>query len=165
MEQNSNTEIAIFAAGCFWGVELEFSKMDGVISAESGYIGGHKERPTYYEVCDGGTGHAEAVRITFDPGRVSFGRLVEEFFNLHDPTTLNRQGPDVGEQYRSAIFYTNPAQMAIAQGAIAQLTASNEFGSPIVTQVLPADTFWRAEEYHQKYFEKRGMESCHIRRK
>jgi peptide-methionine (S)-S-oxide reductase len=165
MEQNSNTEIAIFAAGCFWGVELEFSRMDGVLSAESGYIGGRKERPTYHEVCEGGTGHAEAVRITFDPSQISYGRLVEEFFNLHDPTTLNRQGPDVGEQYRSAIFYTNPAQMAIAQAAKAQLAESKEFDNPIVTQILPADTFWRAEEYHQKYFEKRGMDSCHIRRK
>jgi methionine-S-sulfoxide reductase len=165
MDNNSNSETAIFAAGCFWGVELEFAKMPGVISTEVGYIGGHKSQPTYEEVCSHVTGHAEAVRIEFDPGQISYGRLVEEFFNLHDPTTLNRQGPDVGEQYRSAIFVTSPVQRAIAESAIAQLTTSKEFDQPIVTKVESEGTFWPAEDYHQQYFAKRGMESCHIRRK
>lgn len=165
MEMNSNREIATFAAGCFWGVELEFGKHPGVFSTKVGYIGGHKVNPGYYEVCDGDTGHAEAVEIEFDPNVVSFETLVHEFFNLHDPTTLNRQGPDIGEQYRSAIFTHSAEQEAVARKVINELTESGEFNLPIVTQVVPAGRFWDAEEYHQKYFERRGMASCHIRRK
>lgn len=165
MESNQNRELATFAAGCFWGVELEFGKMDGVISTRVGYTGGAKNEPTYQEVCEGDTGHAEAVLIEFEPTVVSYKALVEEFFNLHDPTTLNRQGPDFGEQYRSAIFIHSPEQEATARQAIAELAASGELDSPIVTQVVPAGKFWDAEEYHQKYFERRGLASCHVRRK
>lgn len=138
--------------------------MDGVLTTRVGYTGGAKDAPTYQEVCEGDTGHAEAVLIEFDPTVVSFKTLVEEFFNLHDPTTINRQGPDFGEQYRSAIFVHSPEQTAIAQQVISELTASGEFGAPIVTQVVLAGKFWDAEEYHQKYFERRGMASCHVRR-
>lgn len=165
MEVSQNRELATFAAGCFWGVELEFGKMEGVLSTRVGYTGGAKDEPTYREVCDGDTGHAEAVLIEFDPNVVSYKALVEEFFNLHDPTTLNRQGPDVGEQYRSAIYFHSPDQQATAQHAIEELAASGELDAPIVTEVVPAGRFWDAEEYHQKYFERRGMASCHIRRK
>lgn len=165
MVDTSNIQTATFAAGCFWGVELEYGKVPGVYATEVGYIGGTKTNPTYYEVCDGDTGHAEAVQIKFDPGIVSYETLVREFFDLHDPTTLNRQGPDFGEQYRSAIFTHSDEQREIAERVIADLAGSGEFDRPIVTQVLPAGTFWPAEEYHQKYFERRGMASCHIRRK
>jgi peptide-methionine (S)-S-oxide reductase len=160
-----NTELATFAAGCFWGVELEFGKIDGVHATKVGYTGGHTSNPGYHEVCDGDSGHAEAVEIEFDPSIVSYEFLVREFFNLHDPTTLNRQGADFGEQYRSGIFYHSPDQKAIAEKVIRELTDSAEFDRPIVTQVEPAGRFWDAEEYHQKYFERRGMASCHIRRK
>lgn len=162
---NTNTELATFAAGCFWGVELEFAKHTGVLGTKVGYTGGHQSNPTYHEVCDGDSGHAEAVEIEFDPTQVSFEFLVRDFFNLHDPTTLNRQGPDVGEQYRSAIFYHSPEQKETAQRIIRELSEAGEFEREIVTQVMPAGIFWDAEEYHQKYFERRGMASCHIRRK
>jgi peptide-methionine (S)-S-oxide reductase len=158
-------EFATFAAGCFWGVELEFGKLPGVSGTKVGYTGGAKDNPSYYEVCDGDTGHAEAVQIEFDPGVVTYERLVREFFDLHDPTTLNRQGADIGDQYRSAIFYHSPQQKEVVEAVIKELTEAGEFDRPIVTQVLPAGTFWDAEEYHQKYFERRGMASCHIRRK
>lgn len=161
----SNVQTATFAAGCFWGVELEFGKIPGVLSTEVGYTGGAKSNPTYYEVCDGDTGHAEAVQIHFDAGVVSYETLVREFFDLHDPTTLNRQGPDHGEQYRSAIFTHSDEQREVAERVVADLSASGEFDRPIVTQIVPASTFWKAEEYHQKYFERRGLASCHIRRK
>lgn len=162
---DTKRELATFAAGCFWGVELEFGKLGGVLATKVGYTGGHQSNPGYYEVCDGDTGHAEAVEIEFDPTVVSFEFLVREFFNLHDPTTLNRQGPDAGEQYRSAIFYHSPEQKAVAEKVIQELEAVKEFDRPIVTQLVPAGVFWDAEEYHQKYFERRGMASCHIRRK
>ena len=162
---DTERELATFAAGCFWGVELEFGKIPGVSATKVGYIGGEKSSPTYYEVCDGDTGHAEAVEIEFDPSVVPYEFLVREFFNLHDPTTLNRQGPDLGDQYRSAIFTHSPEQRAVAEKVIRELTETGEFDRPIVTQVEPAMTFWDAEEYHQKYFERRGMASCHIRRK
>jgi peptide-methionine (S)-S-oxide reductase len=161
----SNIQTATFAAGCFWGVELEFGKVPGVLSTEVGYTGGSKAEPTYYEVCDGDTGHAEAVQIQFDPGVVSYETLVREFFDLHDPTTLNRQGPDVGDQYRSAVFVHSDEQREVVERVVAELSQSGEFDRPIVTQIFPAGTFWRAEDYHQQYFEKRGMASCHIRRK
>jgi peptide-methionine (S)-S-oxide reductase len=161
----SNIQTATFAAGCFWGVELEFGKVPGVLSTEVGYTGGSEAEPTYYEVCDGDTGHAEAVQIQFDPGVVSYETLVREFFDLHDPTTLNRQGPDVGDQYRSAVFVHSDEQREVVERVVAELSQSGEFDRPIVTQIFPAGTFWRAEDYHQQYFEKRGMASCHIRRK
>lgn len=162
---NQDRELATFAAGCFWGVELEFGKLEGVISTKVGYTGGQTSNPGYHEVCDGDTGHAEAVQIEFDPAVVNYEFLVNEFFNLHDPTTLNRQGPDVGEQYRSAIYFHSAEQEAVAKKVIGELSASGEFDRAIVTEVVPAVQFWDAEEYHQKYFERRGMASCHIRRK
>lgn len=165
MNPNPKTEIATFAAGCFWGVQLEFNKMFGVLQTKAGYTGGQKNEPGYYEVCEGRTGHAEAVEIHFDPSVVSFEDLAREFFNLHDPTTLNRQGPDVGDQYRSAIFYHSPEQRATAEQLIKEVDESGEFVDRVVTQVLPAEKFWDAEDYHQHYFAKRGMASCHIRRK
>jgi len=158
-------EFATFAAGCFWGVELEFGQIPGVLSTRVGYTGGDRNDPTYYEVCDGDTGHAEAVLIEFDPTVVSYEHLLREFFNLDDPTTLNRQGPDIGEQYRSAVFYHSLTQKEITERVIDELGKSGEFSRPIVTQIVPAGKFWDAEEYHQKYLEKRGMASCHIRRK
>jgi peptide-methionine (S)-S-oxide reductase len=160
-----NTQLATFAAGCFWGVELEFGKLPGVLGTRVGYTAGQSSNPTYYDVCDGDTGHAEAVEIEFDPSVVTYEALVREFFNLHDPTTLNSQGPDVGDQYRSGIYVHSPEQREVAERVIKELTDSGEFRLPIVTEVKPAATFWEAEEYHQKYFERRGMASCHIRRK
>lgn len=165
METPSHIELATFAAGCFWVVELEFGAIDGVLATRVGYTGGIHEDPSYYEVCDGDTGHAEGVEITFDPSVVSYEHLVQEFFDLHDPTTLNRQGPDVGNQYRSAIFTHSDQQAETAKRVIEELVAKEEFDAPIVTEVLPAGQFWEAEEYHQKYLMKRGMASCHIRRK
>lgn len=158
----SQTETATFAAGCFWGVEESFRIMPGVIATEVGYTGGHLANPDYYTVCDGNTGHAEAVQITFDPSQISYETLLAAFFELHDPTQLNRQGPDVGEQYRSAVFYHSPAQKSAAEARIALLRESGVFPSPIVTQVVPAAPFYRAEEYHQKYLLKRGLSTCHI---
>ncbi|SCA57441.1 Peptide methionine sulfoxide reductase MsrA [Candidatus Terasakiella magnetica] len=154
---------ATFAAGCFWGVEARFREQDGVVDAEVGYTDGHKLDPTYHEVCTDTTGHVEAVQLSFDPDRVSFDDLVELFFNLHNPTTLNRQGPDVGSQYRSAIFYHNDEQKQIAEKIIDQLNQQNRFADPIVTQIAPATTFYRAEEYHQRYFDKKGQKgSCYF---
>ncbi|WP_135079964.1 peptide-methionine (S)-S-oxide reductase MsrA [Terasakiella sp. SH-1] len=147
---------ATYAAGCFWGVEARFREQTGVIDAEVGYIGGHKLNPTYHEVCTDTTGHAEAVHLTYDPARVSFEDLIELFFNLHDPTTLNRQGPDIGSQYRSAIFYHDDAQKEAAEKIISQLNHDQRFADPIITQVVPTSTFYRAEEYHQRYFDKMG---------
>ncbi len=155
-------EKATFGAGCFWGVEVEFGRIPGVIYTAVGYEGGKTERPTYKDVCTDRTGHAEVVELTFDPAKVSYERLVEAFFELHDPTQLNRQGPDWGTQYRSAIFFHSPEQEATAKKVIEKLTAEQRFRKPIVTQVVPAQTFWKAEEYHQKYLEKRGAISCHI---
>src|SRR5690606_2590310 len=146
----AQTETAILAAGCFWCVEAVFDDLIGVESVESGYIGGHVENPTYSQVCDGNTGHAEAVRITFNPEQISYDELLEVFFHVHDPTQLNRQGNDVGEQYRSAIFYLNDAQREAAEKAIA--AAQLDWPSRIVTQVTPATRFWEAEDYHQEYF-------------
>ena len=150
------TETATFAAGCFWGVEERFRKLPGVLEAEVGYTGGWKPDPTYHDVCTDKTGHAEAVRVTFDPDVISYEQLVAAFFAMHDPTTLNRQGPDVGKQYRSAIFAETPAQAATAQAVLDDLQSKRNGTRPIVTEVVPATTFWRAEEYHQRYNEKRG---------
>ncbi|WP_417794303.1 peptide-methionine (S)-S-oxide reductase MsrA [Terasakiella pusilla] len=153
---------ATFAAGCFWGVEARFRDQTGVEDAEVGYTAGHKKDPTYREVCTDTTGHAEAVQLVYDPERISYEDLLEVFFNLHDPTTLNRQGPDVGSQYRSGIYYHTDAQQKLAEEAIKSLTERHVFGAPIVTEVLPATTFYRAEEYHQQYFEKTGRHgSCY----
>jgi peptide-methionine (S)-S-oxide reductase len=157
-----STEKATFGAGCFWGVEATFRQIAGVTDVAVGYEGGTLVNPTYKDVCTDRTGHAEVVEIDFDPSRVSYDALVRVFFENHDPTTKNRQGPDVGGQYRSAIFHHSPEQKAIGQRIIAELGAAGKFRRPIVTEVVPAQTFYRAEEYHQRYLEKRGMASCHI---
>ncbi len=149
-------EEATFAAGCFWGVEAAFRKVDGVLSTEVGYTGGHSEDPDYRAVCSGRTGHAEAVRLTFDPARVSYEELLELFWGLHDPTTLNRQGPDVGTQYRSAIFSHGPEQESAATASKQRLTAAGRFRAAVVTEIVPAGPFHRAEAVHQQYFEKQG---------
>lgn len=157
-------QTATFAAGCFWGVEAKFRDQTGVVDAAVGYTGGHKLDPTYKEVCTDTTGHAEAVQVTFDPDRISYEDLLDVFFNLHDPTTINRQGPDVGSQYRSAIFTHDEAQQEKATSILQQLNASNKFPDPIVTQIVPATTFYRAEEYHQRYFDKMGKRGpCYFR--
>jgi peptide-methionine (S)-S-oxide reductase len=156
------TEKATFGAGCFWGVEVKFGQIPGVLETAVGYEGGELEHPTYKEVCTDRTGHAEVVQITFDPERVSYETLLDTFFELHDPTQLNRQGPDYGSQYRSAIFYHSDAQKTAAEKKIEELKVEGRFSKPIATVVVPAETFWKAEEYHQKYLEKRGMAACHI---
>ena len=158
----SSIETATFAAGCFWGVESEFAQTPGVLNTAVGYCGGQKENPTYKEVCSGTTGHAEVCQVEFDSSRTSFENLLEKFFSLHNPTTINRQGPDVGTQYRSAIFFHNDDQKQAAEKMIATLTEARRFSSPIVTQVVPFEKFWRAEEYHQKYFEKNGGGHCNL---
>ena len=155
-------EKATFGAGCFWGVEARFQQVPGVLETAVGYEGGALENPTYKDVCTDRTGHAEVVELTFDPHRVSYAALLDLFFELHDPTQVNRQGPDWGTQYRTVVFFHSPEQEAAARGAIAHLDASHKYAKPIATQVVPAGTFWRAEEYHQKYLEKRGAVSCHI---
>jgi len=149
------TQKAIFAAGCFWGVEAKFRKVPGVISTRVGYIGGQFTEPTYKDVCSHQTGHAEAIEITFDPSKASYDELLDIFWSIHNPTTLNRQGPDVGTQYRSAIFYLNSNQKEKAINSKAKLGTSKRFKKPIVTQIVPASDFWEAEEYHQQYEEKR----------
>ena len=147
-----------FAAGCFWGVEAEFKKLKGVRSTTCGYTGGQKENPTYKEVCTGKTGHAEAVEIEFDENVISFEELLNAFWNMHDPTTLNRQGPDVGSQYRSAIFYFSDEQKKLAENS------KESFSNPkIVTEIIPAEKFWPAEDYHQDYFDKNHDACCHTK--
>lgn len=153
---------ATFGAGCFWGVEANFRQLPGVLDTAVGYEGGHLSDPTYRDVCTDLTGHAEVVEIDYNPEIIRYEQLLEAFFSLHDPTQLNRQGPDYGTQYRSAIFYRTPDQQAAAEAMIAQLTEEKRFSAPIVTQVVPAQTFWRAEDYHQRYLEKRGLNTCHI---
>jgi peptide-methionine (S)-S-oxide reductase len=156
-------EKATFGAGCFWGVEAAFAAIPGVTATAVGYEGGAMERPTYKDVCTDRTGHAEVVELDFDPEKVSYGQVLDAFFELHDPTTLNRQGPDWGAQYRSAIFFHSAEQENQAKAKIEELTAKGHFQTKrIVTKIEPAQTFWRAEEYHQKYLEKRGQASCHI---
>ncbi|HEX8235306.1 MAG TPA: peptide-methionine (S)-S-oxide reductase MsrA [Abditibacteriaceae bacterium] len=154
-------EKATFGAGCFWGVEEAFRQTPGVTSTAVGYAGGTLDNPTYEQVCTGRTGHAEVVQVEFDPAQVSYEQLLQVFWENHNPTQLNRQGPDVGTQYRSAIFYHSPEQQAAAQRSKQQLEASGRFNRPVVTQIEAASTFYRAEEYHQQYLEKRGMRSCH----
>jgi peptide-methionine (S)-S-oxide reductase len=149
------TEKATFGAGCFWGVEAEFRKVEGVVDATVGYSGGALENPTYKDVCSGTTGHAEVVEVEYDPSKVSYEELLEVFWENHDPTTLNRQGPDVGTQYRSAIFFHTPEQEAAARAS--KERAQDRFKKPIVTEITPAAEFYRAEEYHQRYFEKNRL--------
>jgi len=158
-----STEKTTFGAGCFWGVEAAFAAIPGVTATAVGYEGGQLDRPTYKDVCTDTTGHAEVVELDFDPARVTYNQILDAFFALHDPTTLNRQGPDWGAQYRSAIFFHSPEQEAQALEKIEQLTEEGVFKPKrVVTKVEPAQTFWRAEEYHQRYLEKRGQASCHI---
>ena len=154
-------EKALFGAGCFWGVEHFFREVPGVIDAVSGYAGGKVDHPTYKQVCSDTTGHAEVVEVTFDPAKVSYGKLVELFFKMHDPTQLNRQGPDFGTQYRSVIFTNSPEQNRVAKEELEKAKASGRYKRPIVTAIEPAKPFWPAEDYHQRYFEKHGG-SCHI---
>lgn len=159
---DTKTELATFGAGCFWGVEEDFRHIPGVLSTAVGYSGGTMVNPTYRDVCTGSTGHAEVVQIEFDPSVVGYETLVEAFFRLHNPTTMNRQGPDVGTQYRSAIFTHSPEQAEIAQKVKDRLTEAKAFPRPIVTEITPASPFYRAEEYHQLYLAKRGQKSCRI---
>lgn len=155
-------EQATFGAGCFWGVEETFRKLPGVIETAVGYMGGTTENPTYEQVCTDRTGHAEVMQVTYDSEKISYEKLLEIFWNSHNPTTLNRQGPDVGTQYRSAIFYHTPQQKEIAEKSKEELEKSGKWKSPIVTEITPAQNFWKAEEYHQKYLMKRGEDACHI---
>lgn len=155
-------ETATFGAGCFWGVEVKFRQTPGVSDAAVGYAGGKTENPSYEDVCTDETGHAEVVQVTFDPAKVSYEQLLDVFWNSHNPTTLNRQGPDVGTQYRSVIFYHSPEQKAVAEASKDKLQRSGKFQRPVVTQIEPAPKFYRAEEYHQRYLEKRGLAACHI---
>ncbi len=162
MPQTPSLEKATFGAGCFWGVEYNFRRVPGVVEAFSGYSGGKSANPTYRQVCNGDTYHAEVVEVTFDPQKVSYVKLVEFFFKMHDPTQLNRQGPDYGTQYRSVIFIHSEEQRKVAQEVIKKLTADKKYAQPIVTVVEDAKPFWKAEEYHQKFFEKNGGPTCHI---
>jgi methionine-S-sulfoxide reductase len=162
LEDNSDMtkQTAIIAAGCFWGVQYYFDQVPGVLSTAVGYTGGHKQNPTYEDVCYTDTGHAEAVRVEFDPEVLSYEKLLLHFFRIHDPTQLNRQGPDVGEQYRSAIFYTDDSQKKITKDIIASL--QRNYKKPIVTQLVPAVTFFLAEDYHQKFTQRTGRGMCHV---
>ncbi len=156
------TQKATFAAGCFWGVEVTFRQVKGVTSAQVGYTGGKTQNPTYQDVCTGTTGHAEAVEVEYDPGLVPYEDLLDVFWNNHDPTTRNRQGPDVGTQYRSAIFSHSPEQEAAALASKQKLEASGRFNNPIATEITPASEFYGAEEYHQQYLVKRGLAHCQM---
>jgi peptide-methionine (S)-S-oxide reductase len=155
-------EKATFGAGCFWGVEAAFRQIKGVVSTAVGYMGGTLAGPTYQDVCTDRTGHAEVVQVEFDPAQVSYQDLLRVFWENHDPTTLNRQGPDVGTQYRSVIFFHTPEQEAAAQASKDALAKSGAYRRPIVTEIQPAANFWKAEEYHQQYLEKRGLAHCHL---
>ncbi len=155
-------EIAMFGAGCFWGVEEAFRRVEGVTATTVGYAGGNLDNPTYRDVCSGRTGHAEVVQVEFDPACVSYAELLELFWSLHDPTQLNRQGPDVGTQYRSAIFHNSAEQEKIATSSKEAIEKSGRFGRPVVTEILPLPTFWRAEEYHQQYIARGGPGACAI---
>jgi len=155
-------EKATFAAGCFWGVEAEFRKIRGVTSTAVGYEGGHTTNPSYQDVCTDKTGHAEVVQVEYDPQQVTYEELLNVFWENHDPTQVNRQGPDVGTQYRSAIFFHTEEQKRVAEASKSDRSSSGRYRRPIATEILPAQPFWRAEEYHQQYLEKRGLASCHI---
>jgi peptide-methionine (S)-S-oxide reductase len=162
MARDTGRETAYFAAGCFWGVEAAFRKVPGVVDTAVGYMGGTTEDPTYEEVCTGATGHAETVAVVFDPLVVSYAALLEVFWDIHDPTTGDRQGPDVGTQYRSAIFTTSPEQRSEALASLERRQRSGWYSRPITTVISPAGPFYRAEEYHQRYFEKQGVRGCRI---
>jgi len=153
---------ALLGAGCFWGVEAAFRQVEGVLATAVGYSGGRKENPSYEDVCSGRTGHAEVVEVEYDPSKVSYDKLLDVFWENHDPTTLNRQGPDVGEQYRSAIFTLAPEQETAARASKERLEKSGRYKRPIVTEITPASKFYRAEEYHQRYLEKHGLAHCRI---
>lgn len=155
-------EKATFAAGCFWGIEESFRALPGVVDTAVGFMGGTTDSPSYREVCTGRTGHAEVVHLEYDPTKVSYEKLLETFWECHDPTTLNRQGPDVGSQYRSAIYFHTPAQEVAARASLERADSSGRFRRPIVTAIEPASAFWRAEEYHQRYLEKRGEAACRV---
>ena len=155
-------ELATFGAGCFWGVEVTFRNVKGVKEALVGYLGGTLPNPTYKDVCTGRTGHAEVVQVEFDPAQVTFERLLDLFWENHNPTTLNRQGPDSGTQYRSGIFYHSPAQKTAAEESKRKLEASGKFARPVVTEITPTSEFYIAEDYHQRYLEKRGLAACHV---
>lgn len=155
---------AMFGAGCFWGVEVAFRNVEGVIDTAVGYAGGHVENPTYQQVCSDQTGHAEVVHLTYDPEKVSYDQLLEVFWTNHDPTQLDRQGPDFGSQYRTCIFYYTSEQKAAAEASKNALDESGGLSDPVVTTIEEAPTFWRAEDYHQRYLEKRGLASCHVKR-
>ena len=155
-------QTASFAAGCFWGVEARFREVGGVLDAVSGYMGGHTQNPSYQDICRGDTGHAEAVQVVFDDEQVSYRELLDLFFDLHNPTTLNRQGPDFGSQYRSAVFWHDNAQRVAVEQKINEVNASGKWPETVVTEVAQAGTFWRAEEYHQRYFEKNGVGFCKV---
>ncbi len=156
------TETATFGAGCFWGIEAEFRRIPGVVDVAVGYSGGHTVNPTYKDVCTDETGHAEVAQVTFDPSKVSYEQLLDAFWHMHDPTQVNRQGPDFGSQYRTAIFYHSPEQKAAAEKSKAALQASGKFRKPIATEITLSGPFYRAEDYHQRYLEKRGAASCHF---
>ncbi|MBI4166842.1 MAG: peptide-methionine (S)-S-oxide reductase MsrA [Acidobacteria bacterium] len=156
-------EKATFGAGCFWGVEVAFRQIQGVTATAVGYMGGTLKSPTYKDVCTDRTGHAEVVEVEFDPAKVSYETLLKVFWENHDPTQLNRQGPDFGTQYRTVIFYRSPEQQAAATASKEERQRSGAYKRPIVTEIVPATEFWRAEDYHQQYLEKRGMASCHIK--
>jgi peptide-methionine (S)-S-oxide reductase len=156
------TETAMFGAGCFWGVEYNFRRVPGVIDANSGFAGGNVDHPSYRQVCTDKTGHAEVVHVTFDPSKVTYRQLVDFFFRMHNPTQVNRQGPDYGTQYRSVIFVYSPEQRKVAEEIKAALGASKKYAEPIATQIEDAKPFWKAEEYHQRYFEKNGGPTCHV---
>lgn len=158
----SNTATAYFAAGCFWHVEEAFRCMKGVTDTKVGYMGGEKDNPSYEDVCTGTTGHAETVKVMYNPEQISYKQLLEKFFSIHDPTTKDQQGPDIGNQYRSAIFYSNETEKDEAISMIEMLNSSKAFTRPIVTDIAPAKTFYEAEEYHQNYLVKHNMRSCYI---
>lgn len=155
--KKSNRETATFGAGCFWKPQELFDKLPGVVSTTVGYMGGSKADPTYAQVCTDTTGHAEVTQIEFDPALISYEKLLRNFWKIHDPTQLDRQGPDVGRQYRSVVFYHSPEQQEVAERIKQELTTSGNFGDQIVTQILPAATFYKAEEYHQQYYKKQGL--------
>jgi peptide-methionine (S)-S-oxide reductase len=157
-----STALATFGAGCFWGVEQILSRIPGVLGTAVGYMGGHVDHPSYEQVCTGRTEHAEVVQVTFDPGVVSYDTLLDVFWHLHDPTQKDRQGPDVGRQYRSVIFTHDAAQDALARATRAAIDAQHVLPRPIATEIAPATTFWRGEGYHQQYFDKRGIDGCHL---
>jgi len=162
MSSEIKTELATFGAGCFWGVEADFRRIEGVVATAVGYEGGKTENPTYKEVCTDRTGHAEVVQVEFDPSKVTYDQLLHVFWTNHDPTQLNRQGPDFGSQYRSVIFYHTPEQHMLAERSKQLLIQAGTFKRPIATLIDPAGTFYQAEEYHQQYLEKRGQSSCHL---